>query len=226
LQAIRRNHEAWWKTCFFVQVAADGYASARIPLGCNKDTSPPSFIDLPAKKGTCNLLWLYAETTKNTSGSCGSTPCAYDATFDFGSSASNTGAGSGYQKYLMFAGENAKNVMNYPGFTRLIRLTSAQTAELAQVATSATAAKAVQQNWARIYYEDQHIDNVMSFVNTADWSIAAAEAVGVDFNDFVLDLVGDPGIPFKFTATTSQTLENYYAKDRPAQYVSRASFCN
>lgn len=226
LQAIRRNHEAWWKTCFFVQVAADGHASARIPLGCNKDRTPPTFIDLPAKKGTCNLLWLYAETTKNDSGTCGSTPCTYGPSFSFGSSASNTAAGSGHQKYMMFAGENVKNVMNYPGFSRLIRLTPAQTTELAQVAVNAANAKAAQQNWARIYYEDQQVDSVLSFVRNQDWSTDAANSVGVDYNDFVLDLVGDPGIPFKFTATVSGSLDNFYAQDRPSQYVSRASFCN
>jgi hypothetical protein len=222
LQALRRTYDAWWKTCIFVQVSIDGYTSSRIPLGCNKDVSPPKYIDIPAKKGTCNLLWFTAETTKNDSGSCGTKACTYDHAPDH----SFSSVGIGYQKFMMFSGESAQDVMKYPGFNRLIHLTSAQRTELGAVVSEAQSAKALQQNWTRVYFEDQLFESVRAYANAGDWSAAAVQNSGVDFNDFVLDLVGDPGIPFKFTGQQNQVVENFYAGEKPSQYAARASFCN
>jgi hypothetical protein len=223
LQAIRRNHDAWWKTCMYIQVVADGHTSQRIPLGCNKDTTPPTFVDLPAKKGVCNLIWLQAETTKQLDGTCGSKPCAYSHTPDFYISS----VGSGYQKYLMFEGADVSSVMGYSGFNRIIHLTNDQRSDLSATVTAAKTAQSAGQNWARIYYEDQALANITKYVATGNWADSAWNALGVDYNDFVLDLVGDPGIPFKFTANVSQSISHFFAADKPPEQFSyRTSFCN
>lgn len=222
LQAIRRNHEAWWKTCFFAQVTANGYTSQRVPLGCNKDTTPPTFIDLPAKKGACNLIWIQAETTRQVLGTCGAKPCEYDTSPDYYVSS----VGAGYQKYFMFRGSDVKSVLGYAGFQRLLHLTATQQSELNEVVAGASAAKAAGQNWARIYYEDQSLTNVTKYVSAGDWQQSAWGALGIDYNDYVLDFVGDPGIAFQFTANVSQNIAHYYAGESPAvAYANRASFC-
>ncbi len=127
---------------------------------------------------------------------------------------------------MMFGGESAQDVMRYSGFNRLIHLTSTQQAELAGVVSAAHSAKAQQQNWTRVYFEDQLFEAVKSYVAAGDWSAAAVQNSGVDFNDFVLDLVGDPGIPIKFTGLQNQVVENFYVGEKPAQYAPRVSFCN
>ncbi len=223
LQAIRRNYDAWWKTCLYIMVTADGYTSKRIPIGCNKDTSPPQFVDLPAKKGVCNLIWFQAETTKQVEGTCGSKPCVFGNVPDY----LIHSVGAGYQKYMMFEGPEASNVLAYPGYNRLIHLTPSQQSELSQVVVNARAAKNAGQSWARISYEDQPFDSVSKYVVAGNWSSSVWNDLGIDYNDYVLDLVGDPGISFKFTANVSQTLSHYYAQEKPpAQVANRVSFCN
>ena len=182
LQAIRRNYDAWWKTCLYIMVTADGYTSKRIPIGCNKDTSPPQFVDLPAKKGVCNLIWFQAETTKQVEGTCGSKPCVFGNVPDY----LIHSVGAGYQKYMMFEGPEASNVLAYPGYNRLIHLTPSQQSELSQVVVNARAAKNAGQSWARISYEDQPFDSVSKYVVAGNWSSSVWNDLGIDHVDGIV----------------------------------------
>lgn len=193
LNVVQVRPESWWKTCLTITVNGDE-ANKKL-VGCNKASGPggqdptqSSPVSLGARKDVCNVLSLRMTVHKNLEPCVQGQACEsrYADTEDW-ARATTSAADRAFFKF-----RRGNRILPLDAD---MRLTDAVANALPDVEKAATTFLAVGTNngWVRVFFEDQNDKN---FAEAQSAPAERARELGLDFNDFIVDLKGE-NVKFK-----------------------------
>ncbi len=199
LKVVQQNHEAWWLNCLSVSING---SPEKIDVGCNKTTPTGKEVLLIGEKPPfCNQIKVTVKTFKNTDNAhcIAERNAGRVCNGPFGAQPDWTRSPSASADLPFYRLYDAKNIN--AGFDRKYIATNDNLLLMESQATSFSNSNA--NRWIRAYFEDQPSSNLQLAQNDPNYDPnkeTYRENVGVDFNDYIFDIMGED---VKFTVEGS-----------------------
>jgi hypothetical protein len=189
IEVLQSSSESWWRNCL---LARTPHSEGWVQISCNKGAnSNTTSAFLPGIHGTCNAVSIRMETYRNIGSECsqreqlglpceGPYPLVPDVVSEPGLDASSTSP----SKSTPFALYHADNASDPDPLIRSYKDWQVPDFSVMAAYMRAWLGKNPRNRWFRFFFEDQRPSSISSARAQPD----LADDLGVDYNDYVVDI--------------------------------------
>lgn len=184
LNVVSLRPEAWWKSCLYVSV--NGNDDQAVALGCNKDPGVKGRqVAVPVNPKSCNSLRFFVNIHQNTIKCERGKPCPTSEQ----PTCQRVNIRPRDSKFFVILDALQLGALDRRVDVRDREIANANKQVFAEAQKNATTMK-----YIRMFFEDQSDDALAKYeadIGSKDAAtrLAAGEKYGVDFNDYIFDVV-------------------------------------
>jgi len=184
LNVVTLNPEAWWKSCLFVSVNGDDERA--VSLGCNKDANVKGrTVSVPVNAKSCNSLRFFIDIHQNTKNCSGVKDCPTSAT----PTCRRVNIRPLDKEHFVIV-----DGLQIGALDKRVRVTDPEVAQSNRDIFTKAQTDAAHTKYIRMFFEDMSDDNLVKYkvdASSADAKVrlAAETKWGIDFNDYVFDVI-------------------------------------